>query len=741
MNNGIVIANFVNENTTKEIFSVWQYDYGQILRIQGLNLPPAVEVDFSLEEKGVDAIPYVGTTKDGVTEVSIPDSLLKNNDTTMDYCVYAYIFVSDETSGQTRYKITIHVKSRTKPGTPVEPGEPDKSPMAEIMEAIKKIAAGKADKLAYEGDVLKLLSGEKELSHVTIQGGGGGADAREIELRKSETAIQWHYVGEETWKDLVLLSEITGKPGKDGTTPHVGENGNWYIGDTDTGQKVAGEDGATPEIGQDGNWYINGQDTGKPSRGEKGDPGENATDEQVQQAVDTYMQNVDFDTKLAGKLDKQQGVENAGKALVVGEDGNVVPGETQGSGGINLDAEMMEYMAVVKPKIKQSIINKGGTVLETDSFQKYSDRIDGIPNNVYPAQTLPLQSTITANGLNDKEGIQINWKYVSGADGYVIVRKKGSKPISSADGEIVYNGEHKDTGILDTGVEKDNVYFYRIFPRNAVNQYQGIEEGSIVRVSYADRINQKLIKDLELGDEICFGTYKSNKLKWIIVDRQDIRDGYITVALNTNIGAKQYDAPENAVDNPNPDGSRKQYGNNRWAYSNVRQWMNSDKIANEWYIAQHQYDVAPSYKTENGFLNGFTQFEKDSVITKVNKIFRCTADGGGYETTNDKMWLASSYAVGLSVDMPEDYRTLEYFTDDKSRIFQNQNWWLRSINGISSTSQTVRFVNTTGALNVSVASNNCVPRPFCQLAALTYMTWSDSDKAYVFADDSQRIGV
>lgn len=762
----MVIANFVKGETVKRVFGVWQYNYGQTLRIQGLALPPVVEVDFSLEKTGVDSIPLAGITKDGVTEVPIPDSLLKNNDTEMDYSIYAYIFVSDEASGQTEYEIIISVKSRTKPGTPVEPEEPEPHPMSEIVEAINKIAAGKADKLTYKGDVLKLLSGEKELSRVTIQGGGG--DAREIELRKSETAIQWHYVGEDTWKDLVQLSEIAGKPGKNGITPHVGENGNWYIEDTDTGQKAAGKDGATPEIGQDGNWYINGQDTGKPSRGEKGDkgepgkdgvpgeqgppgkegapgakgePGENATDEQVQNAVNIYMQNVDFDAKLSEKLDKQQGIENKGKALIVGEDGNVIPGEVQGSGGINLDAEMMEYMAVVKPKIKQSIINKGGTVLETDSFQKYSDRIDGIPNNVYPAQTLPLQSTITANGLNDREGIQINWKYVSGADGYVIVRKKGSKPISSADGEIVYNGQHKDTGILDTGVEKGNVYFYRIFPRNAVNQYQGIEEGSIVRVNYADRTDQKLIKDLELGDEICFGTYKSNKLKWIIVDRQDIRDGYITVALNTNIGTKQYDAPEKAVDNPNPDESRKQYGNNRWAYSNVRQWMNSDKAANEWYVAQHQYDVAPPYETENGFLNGFTEFEKDSIIIKTNKILRCTADGGGYETTNDKMWLASPYAVGLSVDMPEDYHTLEYFTDNTSRVFQNQNWWLRSINGMSSNSQSTRCVGASGALLYGTAISNYVPRPFCQLAALTYVTWSDSDKAYVFADDSQRIGV
>ena len=28
--------------------------------------------------------------------------------------------------------------------------------------------------------------------------------------------------------------------GTDGTTPHIGENGNWYIGDTDTGVSAGG---------------------------------------------------------------------------------------------------------------------------------------------------------------------------------------------------------------------------------------------------------------------------------------------------------------------------------------------------------------------------------------------------------------------------------------------------------------------------------------------------------------------
>lgn len=45
----------------------------------------------------------------------------------------------------------------------------------------------------------------------------------------------------------------------------------------------------------------------------------------------------DFPTQMAAKLDKQQGVENSGKALVIGEDGNVVPGEVQSSGTGNTE--------------------------------------------------------------------------------------------------------------------------------------------------------------------------------------------------------------------------------------------------------------------------------------------------------------------------------------------------------------------------------------------------------------------
>ena len=46
--------------------------------------------------------------------------------------------------------------------------------------------------------------------------------------------------GEE--KYYVSLEYVGNIKGADGTTPHIGTNGNWYIGDTDTGVKAAGTD-------------------------------------------------------------------------------------------------------------------------------------------------------------------------------------------------------------------------------------------------------------------------------------------------------------------------------------------------------------------------------------------------------------------------------------------------------------------------------------------------------------------
>ena len=92
-----------------------------------------------------------------------------------------------------------------------------------------------------------------------------------------------------------------GQNGQNGETPRIGDNGNWWIGNTDLGVKAQGnpgtngqpgrdgqngqpgrdgQNGETPRIGDNGNWWIGNQDTGKPARGEQGTPGSNGRDGQ-----------------------------------------------------------------------------------------------------------------------------------------------------------------------------------------------------------------------------------------------------------------------------------------------------------------------------------------------------------------------------------------------------------------------------------------------------------------------------
>ena len=67
-----------------------------------------------------------------------------------------------------------------------------------------------------------------------------------------------------------------GAAGSNGTTPHIGDNGNWFIGKKDTGIKAAGtngSDGTTPHIGDNGNWFIGNKDTKIKAAGANGKDG------------------------------------------------------------------------------------------------------------------------------------------------------------------------------------------------------------------------------------------------------------------------------------------------------------------------------------------------------------------------------------------------------------------------------------------------------------------------------------
>lgn len=105
------------------VSDLWQWDYGQTLRIQGVKLPAAVEVQFSTTERIGETVTRIGVTQEGVTEVSIPDTLLEGSGTTQDYTIYAFVYIENGDSGKTEYRVSMKVRARPKPEAHATPEE------------------------------------------------------------------------------------------------------------------------------------------------------------------------------------------------------------------------------------------------------------------------------------------------------------------------------------------------------------------------------------------------------------------------------------------------------------------------------------------------------------------------------------------------------------------------------------------------------------------------------------------
>lgn len=165
----MIIVNFEDENY-KRVTGLWQWDYGQVLRIQGLNLPKAVEIHFSLQESGGEAKKRVGFTKDGVTDVVIPEYILENEETIDDYNAYAFVYLTDDTSGQTEYKICMPVKARPKPEAFDKPED----------EEIFREAIGEVNNAANRAETAELES-KKHAEQTKANAQQTTADRQEVE--------------------------------------------------------------------------------------------------------------------------------------------------------------------------------------------------------------------------------------------------------------------------------------------------------------------------------------------------------------------------------------------------------------------------------------------------------------------------------------------------------------------------------------------------------------------------------
>lgn len=246
--------------------ALWQWDTGRRLRVgSGVE-----QIHYQNKCFGRSVDVDVGTDGTAI----IPDELLQDCHT-----LTAYAYVTDDTGAYTMVQQDFAVHKRAKPAgyvyTPT-----DQMTLRTIQRQI--------------GDLAGLTTEAKDTLVAAINEAARTGGAGSMDLRVSDGYIQYSTDGGSTWTNLIAVADLKGADGKpgaagaDGVTPHIGDNGNWYLGSTDTGKPsrgatgapgkdgadgkpgATGADGITPHIGDNGNWYIGDDDTGKPSRGEQG---------------------------------------------------------------------------------------------------------------------------------------------------------------------------------------------------------------------------------------------------------------------------------------------------------------------------------------------------------------------------------------------------------------------------------------------------------------------------------------
>ena len=147
-------------------------------------------------------------------------------------------------------------------------------------------------------------------------------------LRVNPATNEWEvsYDSGTTWKSLgVKATGEDGKDGRDGRTPSVGLNGNWWLGNTDTGVRAAGTTGATGAAGATGATGATGAAGRNGTDGKDGKDGKDGVgirEVSLNDSGELIVALTDGTETNLGKITGEDGAPGVGISSVqVGENG------------------------------------------------------------------------------------------------------------------------------------------------------------------------------------------------------------------------------------------------------------------------------------------------------------------------------------------------------------------------------------------------------------------------------------
>ena len=316
--------------------------------------------------------------------------------------------------------------------------------------------------------------------------------------------------------------------------------------------------------------------------------------------------------------------------------------------------------------------------------------------------------------------ITLTWKNPTSDELYdhtVVVYKTDAFPTAIDDGTQGYSGTD-ETATL-SGLELGSTYYIAVFTVSAYGLYG---EPQTVQVEIPAGL---LISSLASGTKVKLGKWNNTDLQWKVA--RDTSDQKIRLVLEPTsvslLGNKMWDNKEPS----NSDANRRNYGNNRYIYSNIHQWLNATK-ASGWYTAQHSADAAPNYASSPGFLSGWSENHIAALDRATLTTTRASVDGGGTETFVARVALISTTELGLHRNTGGG--KLDIFNSDGDRATRKTYWTRPPTPSISLAAYPVTSTGAPG--NHSPVSFASGVRPLCIPVSTTLVSLEmDDDKCYV----------
>ena len=432
-------------------------------------------------------------------------------------------------------------------------------------------------------------------------------------------------------------------------------------------------------------------------------------------------------------------------------------------------AENLQRLVNAKTAIGNAITAKGGTVGQNDGLEEFPTAINGISTGVdtssdtVTAATLKsgytahnaagqqitgtmLSQPTTATAETIKEGFtayNAAGELITGSGSMITswhqlqdkVRANDMGDISIGDqytceqgsGELTWDviDKNKDTPANPNLSHALTLRVHSLLPNNLVFdekeafyacQTSALSAGTYYYKSGSKNYKFTLTQSVPVGgqlvctDNATLKSYSSGSsttpIETVSVTSGSSGTNLGTLANNTRSG------------NLNTD-YRRQYSSNDWKESAIRQWLNSDKPAGQWWEPQNPWDRPPAYaESMNGFMYDLDPeflavIDKTQVVT--NYFDTSTGAINGTYITEDYFFLMSASQVDSSFS-GEGAKYTPYSDDASRKMYKNgsaSSYWLRSPD--SSISCTVYFVNSDGGMYRYNADVSRGVAPACNL--------------------------